>query len=68
MFVDCYFIWGPLPRNTSLDLDLVAVKSIQRILSAFDDAVQVGLVRLRVGEIKLVGNSFLIKTSIQPSL
>lgn len=42
---------GPIPRNTSLDLDLVAVKSIQRILSAFDDAMQVGLVRIRINSL-----------------
>ncbi len=43
---------GPLPRNTSLDLDSGIIKSIERILSAFDDVVQVGLVSLRLGEIK----------------
>lgn len=43
--------WGPIPRNTSLDLDSVVAKSIERVLSAFDDAVQVGLVKLRLGEI-----------------
>jgi hypothetical protein len=39
---------GPLPRFTSL----VTTWSIDRILSAFDDAVQVGLVKLRTAEIK----------------
>jgi hypothetical protein len=42
---------GPIPRNTSLDLDLGIARSIERILTAFDDAVQVGLVKLRLGEI-----------------
>ena len=42
--------WGPIPRNTSLDLDSVITRSIERILRAFDDAVQVGLVRLRLNE------------------
>lgn len=39
---------GPLPRNTSV----IITRSIDRILTAFDDAMQVGLVNLRVGEIK----------------
>jgi hypothetical protein len=45
---------GPLPRNTSLDLESVITKSIGRILTAFDDVVQVGLVRLRLGEISQI--------------
>ncbi len=44
----------PIPRNTSLDLDSVITKTIERILSAFDDGVQVGLVKLRLGEIELL--------------
>jgi hypothetical protein len=40
---------GPIPRNTSLDLDSVIARSIERILSAIDDALQVGLVGLRLG-------------------
>lgn len=45
---------GPIPRNTSLDLDSVISKSIERILTAFDDAVLVGLVRLKLSEINLL--------------
>lgn len=45
-------VWGPIPRNTRLDLDLVVARSIERILSAFDDVVRVGLVRLRTTQIK----------------
>lgn len=41
---------GPLPRFTSNHLDSVIARSIDRILTAFDDAVQVGLVRLRLNE------------------
>lgn len=43
---------GPIPRNISLDLDSGIYRSIERILSAFDDVVHVGLVNLRLGEIK----------------
>ncbi len=43
---------GPIPRNTSLDLDSVITSSIERILTAFDDAAQVGVVRLRSTEIR----------------
>lgn len=52
--------WGPLPRNTSLDLESVIAKSIERILTAFDDVVQVGLVKLRVNsvtEIKIIAET-----------
>ena len=40
--------WGPLPRNTSL----VITRSSDRILTAFDDVVQFGLVKLRTEEIR----------------
>lgn len=43
-------LWGPKPGITRLDLDSVITRSIERILRAFDDAVQVGLVRLRLNE------------------
>ena len=42
---------GPIPRNTSIDLDSVIAESIERILTAFDDAVQVGLIKLRVNSL-----------------
>jgi len=48
---------GPIPRNTSLDLDSVINKSVERILSAFDDAVQVGLVRLRLNKINILAQA-----------
>jgi len=48
---------GPIPRNTSLDLDSVIYRSIERILSAFDDSVQFGLVRLRLNEIAQISAS-----------
>ena len=52
----CLKSLGPIPRNTSLDLDSVIYRSIERILSVFDDAVQVGLVRLRLGEISQISS------------
>ena len=45
---------GPIPRNTSLDLDSVIAKSIEQILTAFDDSVQMGLVNLRLIEIRSI--------------
>ncbi|MEO8581785.1 MAG: recombinase family protein [Patescibacteria group bacterium] len=55
---------GPLPRNTSV----VVSRSIERILTAFDDTLQSGLVKLRSAEIsvltKQLHKAFMTSTSI----
>jgi len=42
---------GPKPGITRLDINSTINRSIDRILKACDDAVQVGLVKLRLIEI-----------------
>lgn len=44
-------IMGPKPGITRLEMDSVIFKSVDRILTAFDDVVQVGLIKLRLSEI-----------------
>lgn len=48
---------GPSPRNTKDQFDAVISKCVSRILAAFDDSVQFGLVRLRVNEIQILSQS-----------
>ncbi len=48
--VGIFSYMGPKPGITRLELDSVISISIERILTAFDDVVQVGLVRLRLRE------------------
>jgi hypothetical protein len=43
---------GPKLGITRLDVDLVIRRFVERILSVFDDAVQVGLIKLRTAEIR----------------
>lgn len=45
---------GPKPGITRLEFESVIARSVERILTAFDDSVHSGLVRLRLAEINSI--------------